>query len=134
THSTISRDVAAISAAHLDEGLDDPTAHHGVRRALRSVGRALGTHPPRRPPPLTPPLMRRLFDAWADLQTAMASLDVRIPLPRPAPMKARRTPPPTRGSAGPPAPPAGPWDFTVPSGNASDDRPDASDHRRDGRP
>src|SRR5690625_7963562 len=40
THSTISRDVAAISAAHLDEGLDDPTAHHGVRRSEeRRVGK-----------------------------------------------------------------------------------------------
>lgn len=34
SHATISRDVAAIAAAHLDSGLPDPTAHHGVRTAL----------------------------------------------------------------------------------------------------
>ena len=75
THSTISRDVAAISAAHLDEGLDDPTAHHGVRRALRSVGRALGTSPSRRATPLTTALMRQIIDAMGDLETATGKRD-----------------------------------------------------------
>lgn len=33
---TISLDVAAISAAHLDDGLEDPTTHDGARQALCS--------------------------------------------------------------------------------------------------
>ena len=74
-HSTISRDVAAISAAHLDTGLDDPTAHHGVRQALRSAGRTLGTAPSRRATPLTTTLMRQIIDAMDDLETATGKRD-----------------------------------------------------------
>lgn len=74
-HSTISRDVAAISAAHLDTGLDDPTAHHGVRQALRSAGRGLGTAPSRRATPLTTTLMRQIIDAMEDLETATGKRD-----------------------------------------------------------
>lgn len=68
-HSTISRDVAAISAVHLDHGHDDPTAHHGVRQTLRSVSRTLETAPSRRATPLTTALMRQLIDAMGDLET-----------------------------------------------------------------
>src|SRR5699024_7742870 len=74
-HSTISRDVAVISAAHLDKGLGDPTAHHGVRQALRSAGRALGTSPSRRATPLTTVLMRQIIDAMDDLETATGKRD-----------------------------------------------------------
>lgn len=74
-HSTISRDVAAISAAHLDKGLGDPTAHHGVRQALRSAGRALGTSPSRRATPLTTVLMRQVIGAMDDLETATGKRD-----------------------------------------------------------
>ena len=74
-HATISRDVAAISAAHLDTGLDDPTAHHGVRQALRSIGRTLGTAPSRRATPLTTTLMRQIIDAMEDLETATGTRD-----------------------------------------------------------
>lgn len=74
-HSTISRDIAAISAAHLDTGLDDPTAHHGVRRALRSVGRTQGTAPSRRATPVTTILMRQIIDAMDDLHTATGKRD-----------------------------------------------------------
>lgn len=74
-HSTISRDVAAISAAHLDKSLGDPTAHHGVRQALRSAGRALGTSPSRRATPLTTVLMRQAIGAMDDLETATGKRD-----------------------------------------------------------
>ena len=74
-HSTISRDVAAISAAHLDKGLGDPTARHGVRQALRSAGRTLGTAPSRRATPLTTVLMRQVIGAMDDLETATGKRD-----------------------------------------------------------
>lgn len=74
-HSTISRDLAAIAAAHLDSGLDDPTAHHGVRQALRSAGRTLGTAPSRRATPLTTVLMRQVIGAMDDLETATGKRD-----------------------------------------------------------
>ena len=74
-HSTTSRDLAAIAAAHLDNGLDDPAAHHGVRQALRSAGRTLGTAPSRRATPLTTTLMRRVIDAMDDLETATGKRD-----------------------------------------------------------
>src|SRR5699024_12687580 len=73
--STTSRDVAVISAAHLDKGLGDPTAHPGVRQALRSAGRALGTSPSRRATPLTTVLMRQIIDAMDDLETATGKRD-----------------------------------------------------------
>ncbi|MCG7308274.1 site-specific integrase [Brachybacterium sp. ACRRE] len=75
SHSTISRDVAAISAAHLDSGLEDPTAHHGVRLALRSVGRSHGTAPSRRAAPVTTDAMRLIIEAMDDLHTAVGKRD-----------------------------------------------------------
>lgn len=74
-HATIVRDVAAISATHLDQGLEDPTAHHGVRQALRSVSRTLGTAPSRRATPVTTTLMRQIIDVMHDLDTATGLRD-----------------------------------------------------------
>lgn len=75
SHSTISRDVAAIAAAHLDAGLEDPTSHHGVRQALRSAGRTLGTAPSRRAAPVTTEAMRRIIEAMDDLDTVVGKRD-----------------------------------------------------------
>lgn len=75
SHATITRDVAAISAAHLDSGLEDPTTHHGVRQALRSAGRSLGTAPSRRAAPVTTESMRRIVAAMDDLDTATGKRD-----------------------------------------------------------
>lgn len=75
SHATISRDVAAISASHLDNGLEDPTTHHGVRQALRSAGRALGTAPARRAAPVTTDAMRRIIAAMNDLVSPVGKRD-----------------------------------------------------------
>lgn len=75
SHSTISRDVAALSAAHLDNGWADPTAHHGVRQALRSAGRMLGTGQARRAAPITTNTMRRIIAAMDDLDTPVGRRD-----------------------------------------------------------
>ena len=75
SHSTISRDVAALSAAHLDNGWADPTAHHGVRQALRSAGRMLGTGQARRAAPITTSTMRRIIAAMDDLDTPIGRRD-----------------------------------------------------------
>ncbi|UQN30453.1 site-specific integrase [Brachybacterium kimchii] len=75
THSTISRDVAAISALHLDSGLEDPTTHHGVRLALRSVGRSHGTAPSRRAAPVTTDAMRHIIESMDDLHTSVGKRD-----------------------------------------------------------
>lgn len=75
SHATISRDVAAISAAHLDSGKEDPTSHHGVRQALRSAGRALGTAPSRRAAPVTTNDMRRIIAAMDDLASIVGKRD-----------------------------------------------------------
>lgn len=75
SHSTISRDVAALSAAHLDNGLEDPTTHHGVRQALRSAGRMLGTAPARRAAPITTDTMRRIVAAMDDLASPVGKRD-----------------------------------------------------------
>lgn len=75
THSTISRDVAAIAAAHLDTGLEDPTNHHGVRQALRSAGRSLGIAPSRRAAPITADAMRRIIESMDDLDAIVGKRD-----------------------------------------------------------
>lgn len=75
SHATISRDVAAISAAHRDSGLEDATAHHGVRLALRSSGRANGTAPARRAAPLTTASIRRMIESMDDLSTLVGKRD-----------------------------------------------------------
>lgn len=75
SHATISRDVAAISAGHRDAGHDDPTAHHGVRSALRAAGRLLGTSPARRAAPLTTASVRRVIEAMSDLDTIVGKRD-----------------------------------------------------------
>lgn len=75
SHATISRDVAAISAAHLDKGLEGPTTHHGVRQALRSAGRALGTAPTRRAAPVTTDAMRRIIAEMDDLDSPVGKRD-----------------------------------------------------------
>ncbi|APX34580.1 hypothetical protein BH708_02290 [Brachybacterium sp. P6-10-X1] len=74
-HATISRDVAAISAAHLDNGLADPATHHGVRQALRSAGRMLGTAATRRAAPITTVTMRRIIEAMGDLDSPVGKRD-----------------------------------------------------------
>lgn len=75
SHSTISRDVAAIAAAHQDAGLEDPTSHHGVRQALRSAGRTLGIAPSRRAAPITAEAMRRIIESMADLDSLVGKRD-----------------------------------------------------------
>lgn len=78
THATIARDLAAISALHLDNSLDDPTDHHGVRQTLRSVGRTRGTAPTRRAAPVTTDTMRQIIDAMEDRSEITGSRDTAI--------------------------------------------------------
>lgn len=77
-HATIARDLAAISAIHLDNGRKDPTGHHGVRQALRSVGRAHGTAPTRRAAPVTTESMRSIIAAMEDREQLAGKRDIAI--------------------------------------------------------
>lgn len=79
-HVTVARDLAAISATHLDSGLEDPTRHHGVRQALRAVARERGVSPARRAAPVTTEILRRILSAMDDREELTGRRDAAIML------------------------------------------------------
>jgi integrase len=60
--SSIGQAAAAISAAHADAGIPDPTQHQGVRLTLAGIRRQVGTAPRRLAHPLTTDEIRRIVD------------------------------------------------------------------------
>jgi len=66
SQSTISKDLAAIAANHLDSGLPSPTNDDLVRRIRRGVRRSKGTAPDRQVKPILRDDMRKLVDAIDD--------------------------------------------------------------------
>ncbi len=61
--TTISKDLAAIRAEHERAGLEDPTAHRGVRQVMRGVRRQVGAAATKQAHPLTTPEIRRIVNA-----------------------------------------------------------------------
>jgi integrase len=60
--STIDGHLAALRAASLDAGLDDPTSHPGVRQVRAGVRRTVGTAPRRRVHAVTTAEIRRIIE------------------------------------------------------------------------
>lgn len=58
--STIDMLLAAVRAAHLDAGLDDPTSNRGVQRVRAGLRRRVGVAPLRQAHPLTTDEIRRM--------------------------------------------------------------------------
>lgn len=60
--STIDGHLAALRAAHVDAGLDDPTAHPGVRQVRTGARRIVGVAPRRRVHAITTAEVRRIVE------------------------------------------------------------------------